>query len=69
MTFLIVYLVGYFALLGGAAFVLWQSGIMRELPDVWVAMVFIAAAVLGLVLGLLSYPRTAKTTGADRPDF
>jgi hypothetical protein len=69
MTFHIVYLIGYFALLGGAGFVLWQSGLMRELPEMWVAVAFIAAAALGLLLGVLSYPRTARTTGTEHSDF
>ena len=68
MTFLIVYLIAYFALLGGAGFVLWRSGMMPEIPDVWLAVAFIAAAALGILLGVLSYPRTARTTGTERSD-
>jgi hypothetical protein len=58
MAFVIIYLIGYFALLGGAAFVLWQSGVMQQLPDVWVVATFMAAAALGLLLGIVSYSRT-----------
>ena len=60
MGFIVIYLIGYFALLGGAAFALWQSGIMREIPDVWLAAVFMVAIALGLLLAAVSHTRTVR---------
>ena len=36
MRFLTLYLVGYFVLLIGAAWALWESGILSEIPGVWI---------------------------------
>ena len=38
MRFLKLYLVGYFILLIGAGLALWQSGILRQIPGIWLAI-------------------------------
>jgi hypothetical protein len=52
--FLRLYLIAYFALLAAAVAVLWQGGVLERLPALWVAAVFGAAALLGLLLALVS---------------
>lgn len=40
MRFLKLYLIGYFVLLIGAAWALWESGILSEIPGVWHAVCY-----------------------------
>lgn len=61
MRFLKLYLVGYFILLLGAAWALWQSGILDEIPGVWIAIGAVIAVGLGLMLAVAS-GRPAITT-------
>jgi hypothetical protein len=52
--FLRFYLIAYFALLAAAVFALWQGDVLGRLPGVWVAAAFGAAALLGLLLAVVS---------------
>lgn len=61
MRFLKLYLVGYFILLFGAAWALWQSGILQEVPGVWIAIAAVIAVGLGIMLAVAS-GRPAVTT-------
>ena len=61
MRFLTIYLVGYFVLLIGAAWALWESGILREIPGVWIGIGAIIAIGLGIMLAVAS-SRPAVTT-------
>jgi hypothetical protein len=54
MKFMRLYLIGYFILLVGAALALWQSGILRQIPVVWVVIGLIIAVGLGVVLAVSS---------------
>jgi hypothetical protein len=54
MKFMRLYLIGYFILLVGAALALWQSGILRQIPGVWVVIGLIIAVGLGVVLAVSS---------------
>ena len=54
MKFMRLYLIGYFVLLVGAALALWQSGILRQIPVVWVVIGLIIAVGLGVVLAVSS---------------
>jgi hypothetical protein len=54
MKFMRLYLIGYFILLVGAALALWQSGILRQIPGVWIAIGLIIAVGLGVVLAVSS---------------
>lgn len=54
MRFLRLYLVGYFVLLFGAVLALWQSGILRQIPGVWIAIGAVIAVGLGIVLAVSS---------------
>lgn len=61
MRFMTFYLVGYFILLVGAALALWQSGILDEIPGVWIAIAAVIAVGLGIMLAVSS-SRPAVTT-------
>jgi hypothetical protein len=54
MKFMRLYLIGYFILLVGAILALWQAGILREIPGVWLAIGLVVAVGLGLVLAASS---------------
>jgi hypothetical protein len=54
MRFLRLYLVGYFVLVLGALLALWQSGILRQIPGVWIAIGAVIAVGLGIVLAVSS---------------
>ena len=54
MRFLRLYLVGYFVLLFGAVLALWQSGILRQIPGMWIAIGAVIAVGLGIVLAVSS---------------
>lgn len=49
-----LYLIGYFILLVGAALALWQSGILREIPGIWIAIGLVIAVGLGVLLAVSS---------------
>ena len=61
MRFLTLYLVGYFLLLVGAAWALWQSGILSEIPPVWLGIAALIAIGLGIMLAVVS-SRPSTTT-------
>ena len=61
MRFLTIYLIGYFVLLLGAGLALWQSGILRQIPGVWLAIGALLAVGLGIMLAVVS-GRPAVTT-------
>jgi drug/metabolite transporter (DMT)-like permease len=54
MKFMRLYLIGYFILLVGAALALWQSGILRQIPGIWLAIGLVVAVGLGIVLAVSS---------------
>jgi hypothetical protein len=63
MTFVRIYLVGYFLLFFGALFALWQAGVLRQIPDVWIGLAALAAIGFGLLLALASRSRRVTTPG------
>jgi hypothetical protein len=64
MKFLKLYLVGYFILLIGAGLALWQSGILDQIPGMWLAIGIVVAVGLGIMLAVASSPRAVTTTTA-----
>ena len=62
MKYLKLYLVGYFVLLIGAGLALWQSGILDQIPGIWLAIGIIVAVGLGIMLAVASSPRAVTTT-------
>jgi hypothetical protein len=61
MKFLRLYLVGYFIMLVGAVLALYQSGVLRQIPGVWIAIGAIVAVGVGIMLAVVS-GRPAVTT-------
>ena len=61
MKFLQIYLIGYFILLVGAGLALWQSGILRQIPGIWLAIGAVVAIGFGIMLAVAS-GRPAVTT-------
>ena len=61
MRFLTIYLVAYFVLLSGATWALWESGILREIPAVWLGLAAIITIGLGIMLAVAS-SRPAMST-------
>ena len=62
MKFLKLYLVGYFVLLVGAVLALWQAGVLKEIPGVWLAIGAVVAIGFGIMLAVASAPRVTTTT-------
>jgi hypothetical protein len=62
MKFLKLYLVGYFLLLVGAVLALWQAGVLKEIPGVWLAIAAVVAIGFGIMLAVASAPRVTTTT-------
>jgi hypothetical protein len=62
MTFVRIYLVGYFLLFFGALFALWQAGVLSQLPGLWIALAVLAAVVFGVLLAVASAPRKVTTS-------
>jgi hypothetical protein len=56
MKFMRLYLIGYFILLFGAVLALWQAGILRQIPGVWLAIGLVIAVGLGILLAVSSGP-------------
>ena len=67
MKFLKLYLVGYFILLIGAGLALWQSGLLDEIPGIWLAIGIVVAVGLGIMLAVGSSPRAVSTTTTREP--
>ena len=61
MRFLKLYLVGYFLLLLGAVWALWESGVLRQVPAVWIGIGAVIAVGFGIMLAVAS-GRPAVTT-------
>lgn len=66
MRFLKLYLVGYFVLLFGAALALWQSGVLRQIPVIWLAIALVIAIGLGIMLAVSSGAHVVTTTPTRR---
>ena len=62
MRFLKLYLIGSFVLLFGAALALWQSGILDEIPGIWLAIGAVIAVGFGIMLAVASSPKVTTTT-------
>jgi peptidoglycan/LPS O-acetylase OafA/YrhL len=65
MKFLKLYLIGYFTLLAGALLALWQGGVLGEIPPVWLLIGGVIAVGLGMMLAVVSSPRSVTTTTRD----
>jgi len=50
----VFYLIGYFILLAGASWALWQSGALANIPDAWIAIAAVVAVGSAIVLAVVS---------------
>jgi hypothetical protein len=64
MTFVRIYLVGYFLLCFGAVFALGQAGVLSQIPGTWIALACGVAVAFGVLLAVVSSPH--KVTTASR---
>jgi hypothetical protein len=62
VSFLKIYLVGYFFLLLGATLTLWQSGMLDRIPGVWIALGLLVAVGLGIVLAASSPQKVTRAS-------
>ena len=61
MRFLKLYLIGYFVLLLGAGMALWQSGIIKQIPGIWLFIGALIAIGFGIMLAVASGRPTVTT--------
>jgi hypothetical protein len=61
MRFIHLYLVGYFVLLFGAGFALWQAGVVQHVPAAWLGVAVLVAVGLGIVLAMTSTRPPTRT--------
>ena len=54
MSFMRLYLVGYFVLIVGAVLALWQADVLGRIPLAWIAIGLIIAIGLGIMLAVTS---------------
>jgi hypothetical protein len=54
MSLIRLYLLGYFVLIAGALFALWQADILGRISLVWIAIGLIVAVGLGILLAVTS---------------
>jgi hypothetical protein len=60
MSFMRVYIVGYFVLIGGALLALWKADILSRIPLAWIAIALIVAVGLGIMLAVTSTRPSAR---------
>jgi hypothetical protein len=54
MSFIRLYIVGYFVLVAGALLALWQADILGRIPMAWIAIGLIIVIGLGIMLAVTS---------------
>lgn len=54
MKFINMFLIGYFILIIGVTMALWQSGVLNHVAPIWVAIGFIVAIGLGIMMSVSS---------------
>jgi hypothetical protein len=64
MKFIQLFLVGYFVLIIGVGLALWQTGVLRNISPIWIAIGVILALGLGIMMAVSSgKPDTEITRG------
>ena len=54
MKFINMFLVGYFVLVIGVTMALWQSGVLKHMSPIWIAIGVIVAVGLGIMMSVAS---------------
>ena len=62
MSFVRIYLVGYFLLFFGALFALWQADVLSQIPSSWISLAVLAALGFGTLLAIASGPGKVTTS-------
>lgn len=62
MRFIVMYLCAYFGVIAALGLVLWQAGILVNLPQSWVVTGGLVAVALGLLLAVASLPQRVRRT-------
>jgi uncharacterized membrane protein len=60
MTFMRVYIAGYFVLIIGALLALWRADVLSHIPFLWIAVALIIAIGLGIMLAVTSTSPPAR---------
>ena len=64
MKFIQLFLVGYFILIIGVGLALWQTGVLKNMSPIWIAIGVILALGLGIMMAVSSgKPDTEITKG------
>ena len=64
MKFIQLFLVGYFILIIGVCLALWQTGVLKNMSPIWIAIGVILALGLGIMMAVSSgKPDTEITKG------
>ena len=64
MKFIQMFLVGYFILIIGVVLALWQTGVLKNMSPIWIAIGVILALGLGIMMAVSSgKPDTEITKG------
>jgi hypothetical protein len=61
MRWITLYLAAYFMLLAGAAWAIWESGILAEIPSIWIVVAALVAVWPALMLAVVSRSPTRAT--------
>ena len=54
MKFIHLFLIGYFVLVVGVTLALWQTGVLHRVAPIWIAIGFLVAAGLGIMMAVSS---------------
>jgi hypothetical protein len=54
MKFIHLFLIGYFVLVVGVTLALWQSGVLKNVSAIWMAIGVIVAAGVGIMMAVSS---------------
>ena len=54
MSFIHLYLIGYFVLVIGAGLALWQAGVVRHVSATWLGIAALVVIGLGIILAVTS---------------
>jgi hypothetical protein len=54
MKFIQLFLVGYSVLIIGVALALWQTGVLKTMPPIWIAIGVILALGIGIMMAVSS---------------
>ena len=54
MKFIHLFLIGYFVLIVGIVLALWQAGVLKRVPPIWMAIGVVVAIGVGIMMAVSS---------------